>query len=363
MMLALIVMSVLYCGAVLVVLFVLIKMQESFSQTRQSFISVIIAARNEEKRIEPTLKSLSGLKYPKEKYEIILVDDASQDHTADLIQGYVENNSNWYLIRISEKDKTLKGKKAALTKAIAKAQGEIILTTDADCIVTKDWLSEMAAQFNDNTIMVLGHSLILKQKGWLNRLLRFDNLFSAILTAAPTLIGFPMTSVGRNIAYKKSAYYNSGGYDSLSKYKSGDDVFLTELFRRKIKGQIKFCLSKKSFTYSKPPDSLREIFQQQVRKNSKIFKKSVPTVLLSLFLFLYHFLLFTFPINFLSSLQLWYLLLGVKLFFEFITLSLAAGKFSERSLIPVIPVMQIFYPVYVSILGILGMFQKYEWKK
>ena len=360
--LILIVLSAIYCTAVLAVLLILLKKQKGSTEDLKPFISVIIAARNEEKRIQPTLKNLLELRYPKDKYEIILVDDASGDRTADIIQQYVDTNSNWVLIRISEKNNILKGKKNALIQAIAKARGEIILATDADCIVPGEWLSEMAAQFDEKTVMVLGHSLLLRQKGWLNRLLRFDNLFSAILTAAPTLIGFPVTSVGRNLAYKKSSYHNSGGYERLSVYKSGDDVHLTELFRSKIKGKIKFCFSKQSFTLSKPPDTLKEIFQQQIRKNSKILKKSAPTILFSLFLFIYHILLIVFPFLY-SSLQIWFLLLGAKLFCEFITLTVAAVKFSETSLIPAIPLMQIFYPVYVSFLGIIGLFQKYEWKK
>jgi len=360
--LVLIVLSAIYCIVILMVLVILLKKQKRYKEDLKPYISVIIAARNEERRIQPTLKSLLDIRYPKDKYEIILVDDASNDRTADIIQEYVEDNSNWTLIRISGKNDILKGKKAALVQAIAKAKGEIILVTDADCIVPGEWLSEMAAQFDEKTVMVLGHALLLKQKGWLNRLLRFDNLFSAILTSAPTSIGFPVTSVGRNLAYKKSSYYKSGGYESLSEYKSGDDVHLTELFRNKINGKIKFCFSKRSFIRSKPPDTLKEIFHQQIRKNSKIFKKSAPTILFSLFLFIYHILLIAFPFLY-TSLQLWFLLLGAKLFCEFVTLTISAFKFSEISLIPVLPLMQIFYPVYVLFLGFIGLFQKYEWKK
>jgi len=361
--LTLIVSTSVYCCAVLLVLLVLLKKQKSNSLVKIPFISVIIAARNEEHRVVSTLQSLSEIEYRKEKYEVIFVDDASQDNTANVIESFVNNNANWNLIRIAKKDDKLKGKKAALKQAITKAQGEIILTTDADCSVPKEWLSEMAACFNDSISMVLGHALLVKQKGWINKLLRFDNLFSAIMTAAPTLLGFAMTSVGRNMAYKKDSYLKSGGYDELSSHKSGDDVHLTELFRRNVSGKIVFCLAKNSFTYSSPPDSFTEIFHQQLRKNSKILKKSFSTLILSFFLFGYHVLLIGFPFLHASNINVWLTVLASKLVFEFLTLAVASKKFSDPSIIPLIPFMQIFYPVYVSVMGVIAMFQKYEWKK
>ena len=257
----------------------------------------------------------------------------------------------------------LKGKKAALKIAITMAKGEIILTTDADCILPQDWLSAMASVFDNDTVMVLGHSLLLKRKSWLNWLLRFDNLFTAILMTASTNLGFPITSMGSNLAYKKKSYFESGGYDELSAHKSGDDVHLTELFRRKIKGKIISNFITESFIYSQAPDSIKEIFFMQIRKNSKILRKSIPSVLFSLLLFSYHLGLIVFPFLNPSLITQWFLLLLIKLGCEFITLSVAAKKFSNLSLIPLIPVMQIFYPVYVSVLAVLGIFQKYEWKK
>lgn len=359
----LIILNTLYCFFVFLVLIVFLKKQKINPVNDQPFISVVIAARNEENRIRPTIDSLAKVKYPKDKYEVIFVDDASQDNTANQIEACLKENSNWQLIRITKKGSKLKGKKSALKQAIEKAQGEIILTTDADCIVPENWLSEMASCFDEKTTMVLGHSLLIKRKGWLDKLLRFDNLFSGILVAAPTLLGFPLSSVGRNMAYKKSAYQKSGGYDELSQHKSGDDVHLTELFREKLNGRIVFNLKKDSFTSSKTPDSFGEIIHQQIRKNSKILKKSLPTIALTIFLLTYHLLLVIFPFSTNGSLNTWLSLIAVKFLSEFITLSVAAKKLSDPLLIPLIPIMQIFYPVYVSILGLAGIFQKYEWKK
>lgn len=359
----LVILTAIYCLIILLVFVLFTIHREINISSNQPFVSIVIAARNEALRIKPTLVSLASLRYPIEKFEIIFVDDASGDGTADIIDTYLTNNSNWTLIRFSEKDKILQGKKSALKAAIERAQGEIILTTDADCIVPENWISSMISCFDEHTDMVVGHALLIRRNGVLDKLLRFDNLFSAIMVAFPALLGFPMSSVGRNMGYRKKAYFKSGGYDALARHKSGDDVHLTELFRKKSKGKIRFNFNKHSFTLSKTPDTLRTIMHQQIRKNSKILKKSLPSILFAVLLFFFHILLILFPFIYPEQLETWILLLVSKFGLEFITLTISAKRFSDTSIIPFIPFMLIFYPIYVSLLGIIGVFQKYEWKE
>lgn len=358
----LLIFTVIYCLAVLFVCIVFIKVQPLPPISVPRTISVVIAARNEESRITATLQSLQKINYPKDKYEIICVDDASTDKTAMLIEQAASLNNNWHLLKVSQKNGLKKGKKAALEKGIEKAVGEIILTTDADCTVSENWLLEMNNCFDEKTNMVLGHSVLVKSKSWLNKLLRFDNLFSGIMVAAPALLGFPMSSIGRNIAYRKSTFNTIGGYKTLAHHKSGDDVHLTELFRKKVEGKTKFCFRKDSFTFSIIPDTFKEIFHQQIRKNSKLFKKSFASIALTLFLLSYHLLLIIFPFLFGIS-NFWILLLALKLGIEFTVLSISAVRFSETRIIPLLPFFQILYPAYVSLLAFVGIFQLYEWKK
>ncbi len=354
--------SILYCLSVFIVSILFLKKESDTKKNDIRTISVVIAARNEENRISSTLESLLKIKYPEDKYEIIFVDDASSDKTSQLIQRYVAKKANWYLIQVPSKSKTIGGKKAALEKGIDKAKGEIILTTDADCTVTENWISEIAGCFETETSMVVGHSLLQRRKGWLNKLIRFDNLFSGVMVAAPTKLGFALNSVGRNMAFRKSAFNKVGGYNTLYHHKSGDDVHLTELFRKTKQGEIKFCFKKDSFTVSKQPDSLRELFHQQIRKNSKLFKKSSASIVLTLFLLAYHLVLIAYP--FLYGIEkIWIILLGLKLLSELIALIISAIRFSESRLIPILPLFQILYPLYVSILAFIGTFQLYEWKK
>jgi poly-beta-1,6-N-acetyl-D-glucosamine synthase len=356
---ALIILTAFYVLLVFVVAIVLLRLKPGHNH-ESPFISIIISARNESKRIKQALDSLTRINYSQNKYEVIWVDDASEDNTYELIREYVSQNSNWQVIRITEKNENLKGKKFALNKAIEAAKGDIILTTDADCCVPENWLLETATYFEEDTIMVLGHSLLEKKKGFLDKLLRFDNLFSGIMVAAPVVMGFPMTSVGRNMAYRKSAYQEAGGYEKLSKHKSGDDVHLTELFRQKVQGKMKFCST--CFTITKTPDTFREVVFQQIRKNSKLFKKSFSSILLSIFLFLYHALLVIFPFILPQYFFIWLTAFMAKLCAEFFTLSVASYKLGDSHILPLIPFMQIFYPFYVTVMALIGSLQVYKWK-
>jgi poly-beta-1,6-N-acetyl-D-glucosamine synthase len=204
---------------------------------------------------------------------------------------------------------------------------------------------------------------VLEKRGdWLDVLLDFDNLFSAIVAAAPTMIGFPISGVGRNMAFRRDAYESIGGYPALTHYRSGDDIHLTERMRDKSKGKIIYCADPESFVHTKPPDTVREIFYQQIRKNSKIMDKSLKSVTFSVFLFIVLMLYILIPFVNPAWLGIWLILLGVKLILEFVGLLISAFIFKAQRLIPWFPLIQLFYPIYVTIFGILGMFHLYKWK-
>jgi len=326
-------------------------------------VSVIVAARNEAGRIEITRDSLAAQDYPADKFEVIWVDDASTDATADIIRNSLKTHSNWRLLQTHRKDRSGgSGKQKALMLGVEQATGEIIVLTDADCRVPVHWLRQMVSCFDDETVMVLGHAVLEKSAGFLNRWLRFDNLFSGLMTALPTIWGVPLTSVGRNMAYRKKAYRESGGYEALAGYKSGDDVHLTELFRRRVKGKIRFCGGKGAYVSSCPPETRAEIFQQQIRKNSKLFQKSAPAILFTLVLLTYHLLLLALPFCAPGFFTVWAVGFGAKFALELMTLLIAVYKFDEKVLLPWLPLFQLLYPVYVITLGLLGSFGRFRWK-
>ena len=326
-------------------------------------ISIVIAARDEENRILPCLQSLEKLNYPADMFEIIFVDDHSSDNTAEVIKSFSIKYKNWNIIRINEKSAQLRGKKNALQHGISQAKGEIIFTTDADCIVPPNWLKIMSGYFRPDVSMVLGYSPLIYSKRSFFRLLQFDNLFSAIASAATAKLGYPFTSVGRNMAYRKDIYDNVGGFLSLKKFKSGDDIHLTGRFRNNNDGKIDFCADKETFVTTHIPSTDLEVFQQQIRKNSKTFQLSGWSIAVMLTILTYYFCLILLPIIIPSWLIVWIILLTIKFLMEFIPLRNAAKIFNQNNLIPIIPLMQIIYPLYIIIFSIIGTFQFYHWKK
>lgn len=357
-----ILLSVIYFLSLLLIIIGLNRLEKKTSQDEPS-ISVLIAARNEAQRIRPGLGSLTKLNYPESKLEIILVDDASEDGTADIIQEYSDKHLNWQLIRLKEKSREWKGKKKALNEALKIAKGELIFTTDADCQVPPNWLKSMSSYFDSDTKMVLGHSPLKVAKGFVGTFLKLDNLFSAIVAAAPAKLGFAHTSVGRNLAYRHSAIDEIDGYHALKKFRSGDDVHLTEKFRRNKTGKIDYCAHPQTFVYTFPPSTPREIFHQQLRKNSKVLKKSWPTIFFSILIFIAYMLFMFLPYINAELTGLWLQIILLKTVFEFIALTKAAFVFHKKELIPWFPLFQFVYPFYVVLFSLLGSLQFYEWKK
>jgi len=353
----------LFYFAVLVGVYVGLKRLAIPQQKTEHTISVIVAARNEENRIQPCLTSLANLDYPTEKHEVIFVDDLSEDSTADIIKKYCDQHPNWHLIRITEFSKILHGKKNALLHGIAKSKGDIIFTTDADCAVPPGWLKEMGKYFQPGVSMVLGYSPLKKGTGFFRKILEFDNLFSAVSAAAPTKLGYPLTSIGRNLAYRKDAYENAGGFLALKKFRSGDDVHMTERFRYLNTGIIDFSIHPDTFVETIPPDSKSEIFHQQIRKNSKVLKKSPSSIIFSAALFLYYLVFAAIPLFYSDWLNVWLILFVGKFLGEFICLSKAAKIFRQNKIIKHIPIMQVIFPAYIIFFSILGVFQLYRWKR
>jgi biofilm PGA synthesis N-glycosyltransferase PgaC len=326
-------------------------------------VSVIIAARNEANRIRPCLESLTKIEYPRDKYEIIFVDDHSNDKTAEIIKDFCEAYDNWHLIRLAKKSDELRGKKTALMEGIALAKGELVFTTDADCVVPPNWLQKTVNYFSIDVSMVLGYSPLIHSKKFYFRLLQFDNLFSAIVAAAPAKLGYPFSSVGRNLAYRKNAYEDIGGFKALKKFRSGDDIHLTHRFRYHNNGRIEYCADPETFVETFIPFSNEEVFQQQIRKNSKLFQLAASSMIFMLLIFFYYVLLYTLPVLAPATFILWIALIAIKFLLEFVILFKSAKLFRQTDLIRFIPLMQVIYPLYIIFFSLLGVFQYYHWKK
>ena len=176
-------------------------------------------------------------------------------------------------------------------------------------------------------------------------------------------IGFPISSAGGNLAYRKGDYESVNGHEALKHFKSGDDVHLTERFRKKLNKKIVYCANPKTFVFEEPVAEAKKFFHQQMRKNSKHLKKSLSSIGFSIFLFLYFVLTYGFPFMNPEFTNSWLMIIIVKLILEFIVLMKAAEVFNRKDIIWWVPLFQIFYPIYIIFFSILGNLQFYDWKK
>ena len=190
-------------------------------------VSVVICAKNEEKKIEKNLISILQQNY--ELYEVIVVDDASTDNTAAILLHLQKQFKNLSIVTISPQLSS--GKKNALKQGIQSSKYDCLLFTDADCIPkSKNWISKMAGNFSQQNEIILGYGAYEYRTGFLNTLIRFDTIYIAIQYFSYALAGMPYMGVGRNLAYKKKLFADNNGFESHKHVLSGDDdLFINEV--------------------------------------------------------------------------------------------------------------------------------------
>lgn len=227
------------------------------------YISILIAARNEEVNIINCLKSIELIDYPKNKLEIIIGNDQSTDKTAELIEAFTKNKFYFKIINIASNLGNAKAKANVLAHLFKECNGEIIFVTDADIKVKSSWIKSILPYFKNpevgivsGTTVVNGNSLFAKMQGidWL--------YFSGLLTAFDNL-GLKSTAVGNNMAVRKSAYQSTGGYESFEFSVTEDLALFTAIVQKDFKAIN--LLETNNLNFSKPQISFKNFFHQRKR--------------------------------------------------------------------------------------------------
>ena len=231
-----------------------------FDQT----FSVIVPIRNEEKNITKLLWSLNRLDYDRNKFEIIVIDDSSEDNTLSKLKSFEPN----FNLRILELGENILGKKAGIEYGVRQAKNEIIITTDGDCLVPKKWLKAFDSAFNQNTKLVVG-PVKMSHKTLFSALQAFD--FNMLIGYAAGLIsrGIPSTSNGANLAYRKEVFEQVKGYQDNEQIPSGDDEFLLLKVVRKFPRSIAFLRNADAVVITEPKPTFKKLLNQRVRWMSK----------------------------------------------------------------------------------------------
>ena len=226
-------------------------------------ISVIICAKNEAKNLTEFLPSVINQSY--DDFEIVLINDASSDDTLEIMKSFQKENKVIKIVDVENNEAFWGNKKYALTLGIKAAKNEHLLFIDADCKpISKNWISEMSRNFSEEKSIVLGYGKYeVKKYSFVNLLIRFETLLTAIQYFSYAKLGSPYMAVGRNLAYKKEVFFNVKGFINHMNVRSGDDDLFIQDAANKMNTTI--CTSKDSFTKSKAPETLNAWFRQKRR--------------------------------------------------------------------------------------------------
>ncbi len=350
-----------------------VKEFKSEGLAQQSKFSIIVPFRNEAENLPELLLSLSSLDYPNSHFEIILVNDESEDKSIQACFHFKRNHPEILFSIINNNRQTNSPKKDAITTAIALARFDYILTTDADCAVPSSWLqlyNECILKTKAKLIAapVSFFRAISTKDRFLNYLIAFQELDFMSLQAAG-ISGFGLKRAfmcnGANMCYERKAFYEASGFDGNSDISSGDDVFLLQKFNE-LKFPTAFLKSEKAIVYTKPQGSLGQLFSQRIRWASKtsaytallpkligicVFLMNLLLLFGLLFTLLelipYQWLLFSFTLKFMVDLGLLYF---------------SAEFFRKKYLLSHYLWCSLVYPFFATIVAIISLFTEFEWK-
>jgi cellulose synthase/poly-beta-1,6-N-acetylglucosamine synthase-like glycosyltransferase len=305
-------------------------------------ISVIVCAKNEAENIKKYFHTLVSQNYS--NYEIVLIDDASSDETLEIFEEYEKRYSNVKLVKVQNNEAFWGNKKWALTLGIKAAKNEYLIFIDADCYpASNNWLMHISSQFSKEKTIVLGYGAYLKNKNsLLNKLIRFDMVFTASQYFSWAKIGKPFMGIGRNLAYKKEEFFKARGFQNHMKIRSGDDdLFINQVANKKNTATLYLP---ESFTLSEPKKTFKSWFYQKRRQaNTTNFYKTFDKFQLRLFFFTQ--LSFLVLAIILLAFQFeWIIVTGIIAFrylFTWISIGYAATKLNEKDVLYWYPIFEI----------------------
>lgn len=326
-------------------------------------VTIVVPVRNEMENISGLLDSLFLQDYPQDLLEIIIVDDHSTDKTCKVVASYSRLKPNLRLIK-SEKDLT--GKKQALRKGVYSSGSEFILTTDADCLPDRSWVSTMVDCFeNTGGDLIAGAVLIKKEKGLFNKFQRLEQLSLVGSTAGSMTSGYPVMCSSANLGFRKDSFkkVDNRVNDSIT---SGDDVFFLLALHRSGKRSLHFLKNRSAVVITSAEKSLGNFLNQRRRWASKSRNyDTIASVFTSLIVFLINF--YVVIILFYSVLSYEVLMISLFLFVfksivDFPFLYSVTGYFRDRNLMNYFPVIQFLYFFYISFTVITAFSGINEWK-
>lgn len=332
--------------------------------------SIIIPARNEAANIGSCLQSIAQQNYPQHLFEVIVIDDFSTDETSAIVQQWQQQYSNIRLMPLANEIPTENNsyKKWAIEKAIEKANGTWIVTTDADCIANTNWLHSLAQCIEEKKpVLVVAPVSFIYYPTLLGIFQYLDFLSLQGITAASVSAGIHSMCNGANLAYLKSAFYTVNGFKGINHIASGDDMLLMNKIKQHFPNSIAYLFHPNAIVLTQPVFSWKDFFNQRIRWASKADKyddKSIFWVLV--LVYIYNFMLLLLPILALVLLSwpllaCWIVCVFIKTIAE-LSFMRPVSRFFGSQHLKWFPWLQPLHITSTVIAGWLGKFGHYEWK-
>lgn len=329
-------------------------------------VSIIVAVRNEADNIEELISDLLSQRYPKELTEIIIIDDHSTDDTADRVRKH--ESEVLKLLQLQE-DKPLNSyKKKAITKAISKSAGDLIITTDGDCRMGPDWVTGIVSFYEKRGYEFISAPVCFYgEKNWFEKLQSLEFMYLIGVGGSSIQNGSPNTCNGANLAYKRSLFDELNGFQDIDHLASGDDELFLHKVVERYPEKIGFLKSEQAIVYTHPKRTLDEFVSQRKRWASKSMQyKNRKISFLVILVWLFNLSL---PLACIGGFfePGWFHLLLIQLIFKFSAdgafLWAMSGFFRKREQMKYFPAVEFFYTFYIILIGIYGNFGgKYTWK-
>ena len=340
------------------------KLEKRSDKEKLPFISVIVPARNEAVGIAACLQDILGQEYPGGDFEVILVNDHSEDETVTIAENTGARWPNFQLIHLAEMQ-GLAYKKAAVAAGIAQAKGDVIVTTDADCRMGPGWLYSLAACFGPKTGLVSG-PVGLESETLFGHFQALEFMGLSAVGAAAIWAGSPNMCNGANLAYRKAAFEAVGGFAGIDHIASGDDELLMHKIASETDWKITFAADTAAIVRTAALRTWPEFRAQRIRwvsKSRQYKRASITATLVIAWLGMACFPLLL--IGMLFDPLAGYFLLGnllLKIAAEFPILYRAATFFDKLHLLRYLVPEQVAHIGYVLWVGLAGNAKSYTWK-
>jgi cellulose synthase/poly-beta-1,6-N-acetylglucosamine synthase-like glycosyltransferase len=344
---------------------------DSLNSNLSSKISIIIPARNEEQNILDCLASLKNQTYPKNLYEVIVVDDHSTDNTWNILQNFPHEEMNLKKLKLSDhltdSNNEKAYKKLAIETAINNAAGSLMVTSDADCTFNTAWLQTIVSFYETtNAKFIAGQVKIKCNNNLLDIFQTLDFITLQGITAASVSKKFHSMCNGANLAYEKNVFFEVDGFKNIDNIPSGDDMLLMHKIYKKYPDNVCYLKNKMAIVSTKSQSSWKNFINQRIRWASKadIYDdKRIFWVLL--LVYCYNLLFLVLAIAAFWNIQFLLMaaaLLILKIFVEFLFVKSVAEFFNQQSLMIYFPFLQPLHILYIIISGFFGKFGSYQWK-